>query len=119
MEAAERYSSFASFDSTRALGYKKYHPIIKARYEDLIKEDTAVLNPNDICLEVPYRNQELNWVMGEQVDEYGVHPIYVPVQLVFLFSNLDEISLTSGLPSNGLAAGNTIEGAKSISSIGA
>ena len=112
MEAAERYSSFASFDSTRALGYKKYHPIIKARYEDLIKEDTAVLNPNDICLEVPYRNQELNWVMGEQVDEYGVHPIYVPVQLVFLFSNLDEISLTSGLPSNGLAAGNTIEGAK-------
>ena len=112
MEAAERYSSFASFDSTRALGYKKYHPIIKARYEDLIKEDTAVLNPNDICLEVPYRNQELNWVMGEQVDEYGVHPIYVPVQLVFLFSNLDEISLTSGLPSNGLAAGNTIEEAK-------
>ena len=112
MEAAERYSSFASFDSIRALGYKKYSPIIKARYEDLIKEDTAVLNPNDTCLEVPYRNQELNWVMGEQVDEYGVHPIYVPVQLVFLFSNLDEISLTSGLPSNGLAAGNTIEGAK-------
>ena len=112
MEAAERYSSFASFDSSRVLGYKKDHSIIKARYEDLLKEGTAVLNPNDICLEVPYKNQDLNWVMGEQVDEYGENPIYVPAQLVFLFSNLDEISLTSGLPSNGLAAGNTIEGAR-------
>jgi ribosomal protein S12 methylthiotransferase accessory factor YcaO len=50
--------------------------------------------------------------MGEQVDEYGEHPIYVPAQMVFLFSNLDESSLTSGLPSNGLAAGSTFEGAK-------
>jgi len=112
MESAERYSSFASFDSSRALGYKKDHSLIKARYEDLLKEDSAVLNPNDICLELPYGNQELNWVMGEQVSEHGAHPIYVPAQMVFLFSNLDEISLTSGLPSNGLAAGNTIKGAK-------
>jgi ribosomal protein S12 methylthiotransferase accessory factor YcaO len=72
----------------------------------------AVLDPNSMCLEVPYANQELNWVEGEQIDENGRHPIYVPAQLVFLFSNLDERSLTSGLPSNGLAAGNTFEGAK-------
>jgi ribosomal protein S12 methylthiotransferase accessory factor YcaO len=41
-----------------------------------------------------------------------VSPVYVPVQLVFLFCNLDEISLTSGLPSTGLASGNTMAEAK-------
>ena len=112
MEAAERYSAFASIDSGRALGYKKDYPLIKARYEDLVKRGLAVLDPNDMCLEVPYQNQELNWITAEQVAENGLRSIYVPAQLVFLFSNLDEISLTSGMPSNGLAAGNTVEDAR-------
>jgi ribosomal protein S12 methylthiotransferase accessory factor YcaO len=65
-----------------------------------------------MLLEVPYENQPLYWISAERVDERGSHPIYVPSQLVFLFSNLDEVSLTSGLPSTGLAAGNTLEEAK-------
>jgi ribosomal protein S12 methylthiotransferase accessory factor YcaO len=112
MEAAERYSAFASIDSGRAIGYKKDHRIIRSTYEEISGRGENVLNPHDLCLEVPYRNQELHWVMGEQVGENGSLPIYVPAQLVFLFSNLDEISLNSGLPSNGFAAGNTLEGAK-------
>ncbi len=112
MEAAERHSAFASFDSGRALGYKNDYSLIKARHEDLTKNGLGVLNPDDMCLEVPYQNHELHWILAEQVDQKGSHPIYVPAQFVFLFSNLDEISLTSGLPSNGLAAGHTIEEAR-------
>jgi ribosomal protein S12 methylthiotransferase accessory factor len=70
------------------------------------------LGPNDMTLEVPYQNQELYWIPADRTDGNGHYPIYVPAQLVFLFCNLDEISLTSGLPSNGLAAGNTLEEAK-------
>ena len=112
MEMAERYSSFASFGSGRALGYKKEHRLVKERYENLVKNGIAVLDPNDMCLEVPYRNQELYWIEGEKVDEKGHSPIYVPAQLVFLFPNLDEMSLTSGLPSTGLGAGNSVEHAR-------
>jgi ribosomal protein S12 methylthiotransferase accessory factor YcaO len=102
MEAVERYSAFASFDSGRALGYKSNTTLLKASYEDLIKKGSEALNPNDMCLEVPYRNNELHWILAEQVDQKGSHPIYVP----------DETSLTSGLPSNGLAAGHTLQEAK-------
>jgi len=112
MEMAERYSSFASFGSGRALNYKKEHRLVKDRYENLVKNGISVLDPNDMCLEVPYRNQELYWIEGERVDETGQSPIYIPAQLVFLFPNLDEMSLTSGLPSTGLGAGNSMEHAR-------
>ncbi|RLB80420.1 MAG: hypothetical protein DRH17_11970 [Deltaproteobacteria bacterium] len=112
MEVVERYSSFASFDDENALHYKHGYPLMKACYEDLRKKYRDVLDPNEMHLEVPYQNQPLYWIVGERVDEKGVHPVYVPVQLVVLFCNLDEISLTSGVPSTGLAAGNTLEEAK-------
>jgi YcaO-like protein with predicted kinase domain len=112
MEVVERVSSFASFDSHGALHYKDGLPFMQGRYEDLIKQSYEVLNPNDMHLEVPYDNQPLYWVSAQRIDEQGAHSIFVPAQLAFLFCNLDEISLTSGLPSTGLAAGNTLEEAK-------
>jgi len=112
MEMIERYSAFASFRSDRIPGYKTGHPIIKAPFKDLVKTGHNALDPNDMNLEVPYQNQELYWIPAERADENGRYPIYVPAQLVFLFCNLDEISLSSGLPSSGLAAGNTLEEAK-------
>ncbi|MDY6987853.1 MAG: YcaO-like family protein [Thermodesulfobacteriota bacterium] len=112
MEVVERVSSFASFDEEGALNYKGGHPLIHGTYEDLRGQYPDVLDPNEIHLEVPYRNQPLYWVCGLRVDEKGEHPVYVPAQLVFLFSNLDEISLSSGWPSTGLAAGNTLEEAR-------
>ncbi|HIC90646.1 MAG TPA: hypothetical protein EYP21_01000 [Syntrophaceae bacterium] len=51
-------------------------------------------------------------MVAEQLDEHGSHEIYVPAQFVFLFCNLDEMSLTSGVTSNGLASGNTMDEAK-------
>ena len=112
MEVVERVSSFASFDSDMALHYKDGHALVHACYEDLAKRSHDVLDPNDMPLEVPYENQPLYWVLGERVDHKGTHPVYVPAQFVFLFCNLDEVSLTSGQPSTGLASGNTMEEAK-------
>lgn len=112
MEMIERYSAFASFHSDRIPGYKTGYPLTKAPFKDLFNKGHNALDPNDINLEVPYQNQELYWIPAEMADESGRYPIYVPAQLVFLFCNLDEISLTSGLPSSGLAAGNTLEEAK-------
>ena len=112
MEIVERYSAFASVQSGRVLGYENDYPIIKGSYEDLVKNGIEALYPNDMCLEVPYQDQELLWIRAERVNEKGTRPIYVPAQMVFLFSNLDEISLTSGLSSNGLAAGTTMEAAR-------
>jgi YcaO-like protein with predicted kinase domain len=112
MEVVERVSSFASFDSRAALHYKDDLLLIQAPYEDLAGDARQALNPNDMHLEVPYENQSLYWVSAQRVDKLGTHPVHVPAQLVFLFCNLDEISLTSGLPSTGLASGNTMEEAK-------
>jgi ribosomal protein S12 methylthiotransferase accessory factor len=112
MEVVERVSAFASFDEGGALHYKHGHPLIHGRYEDLRGHSGRVLDPNEMLLEVPYENQPIYWISAERVDDKGAHPVYVPAQLVFLFSNLDEMNLTSGLPSTGLGAGNTLEGAK-------
>ena len=112
MEMVERYSSFASFVSGRAIGYKKEHRLIKGSYQNLVKRDIPALDPNEMGLEVPYRNQELYWIEGERADEKGLSPIHVPAQLIFLFPNLDEISLTNGLPSTGLGAGNSMTHAR-------
>jgi len=112
MEVVERVSAFASFDEGGALHYKHGHPLIRGRYGDLQGRSGDVLDPNDMHLEVPYENQPLYWISGTRVDETGEHSVYVPAQLVFLFCNLDEISLTSGLPSTGLASGKTLEEAK-------
>jgi ribosomal protein S12 methylthiotransferase accessory factor YcaO len=112
MEVAERVSSFASFDSLNPRHYGAESRLIQGPYEALKEGPHDVLDPNDLQLEVPYENQSLYWIRGDRMGEGGASPVYVPVQLVFLFCNLDEISLTSGLPSTGLASGNTMAEAK-------
>jgi len=70
------------------------------------------LNPNDLNFEVPYNNEPLYWLECDRYNGLGLESILVPAQIVFLFSNLDEISLFSGLGSTGFASGNIIEEAK-------
>ncbi len=48
----------------------------------------------------------------EKKDKNTLKKIFVPVQSVFLFSNLDEVDLFSGIGSTGFASGNTMEQAK-------
>lgn len=113
MEVVERCSSFASILSNKVEGFKKSYPLIKAGEKDLFKRGENFLSPNDLGLEVPYENEPLHWIKGESSKADGcLYPVLVPVQLVFLFCNLDEINLLSSMSSTGLASGNTIAEAK-------
>ncbi len=112
MEAAERYSSFADISFGQATGYKKDHILIKASLLDMKNRGLEGLDPNRMNLEVPYENQEIYWIPAETGINGPPRTVYVPVQWVFLFPNLDEPALTSGLASNGLAAGGSMEEAR-------
>jgi ribosomal protein S12 methylthiotransferase accessory factor YcaO len=107
MEVAERCSAFAGVAETGIVGTRRPHPVIHGRFSQLTADGYPLLNPNDLNLEAPYRDEPLYWMEGARVTMSGTEPIWVPVQCVFLFCNLDERSLFSGLGSTGLASGNT------------
>lgn len=106
MEIVERYSSFADIRGGRVSGSRDGGEIHIGRFSEM---DGAALDPNRFQLEIPYRDQPLHWL--EAADRHG-RPVLAPVQSVYLFTNLDEIRLFSGLGSTGLASGNTPEEAK-------
>lgn len=115
MEMVERVSAFASFGPRRALDYANGHKLRRARLSELLDKGLAALDPNTLRLETPYRDQALYWlqaaaVTGPGADAYD--PVWLPAQCVFLFCNLNEPSLFSGLGSTGLATGNTMAQAR-------
>lgn len=112
MELVERISSWADFDEDGTVGYKHGHTLAYGRFSQVNGTGTPALDPNTLRLEVPYNNEPLYWIRGHQRDKTGTHALLLPAQLIFLFCNLDEVCLTSGLSSTGLAAGNTMEQAK-------
>jgi ribosomal protein S12 methylthiotransferase accessory factor YcaO len=112
MEIVERRCAFASFDRDRVVGQARQSRVLRGSLEELRRDGLRTLDPNSLCLEVPYRNESLYWIEAVIREAGSVSPIWVPAQSVFLFCNLDESSLYSGLGSTGLAAGNTVEEAR-------
>ncbi len=112
MEIVERCSSFASISATRVEGYVNDYPLVRATYTELIQQGRNALNPAELALEVSYGNEPLHWIEGTTPGTNGPEPAMVPVQPLFLFCNLDETALFSGLGSTGLASGNTMAQAK-------
>jgi ribosomal protein S12 methylthiotransferase accessory factor len=113
MEIVERCSSFTSVVDGRLPDTAQDHRLRRARLSELTAKGLHALNPNALGLEVPYEDQPLYWIQGESASGSGdPAAILVPFQAVFLFSNLDEIDLFSGLGSTGLAAGGTLAQAK-------
>jgi len=113
MEIVERCSSFTSVADDRLPDTAQDHHLRRARLSELNAKGLCALNPDALGLEVPYEDQPLYWIQGESAGGSGdPAAILVPFQAVFLFSNLDEIDLFSGLGSTGLAAGGTLAQAK-------
>jgi ribosomal protein S12 methylthiotransferase accessory factor YcaO len=112
MEVVERWAAFAGVDADGITGTRRPHPVVHGSRSTLAGKGCPTLDPNDLGLEVPYGDDPLYWMEGQRLTERGVQPVWVPVQCVFLFCNLDERALFSGLGSSGLASGNTIEEAR-------
>ncbi len=109
MEVVERVSSFTSFEGLHLPECRYPYELAVGSCSQLRRNGKEVLDPNRLRLEVPYQDQELHWIEGRNPRGESV---YVPVQAVFLFCNLDEASLFSAVGSTGLASGNTITEAK-------
>ena len=106
MEIVERYSSFADIRDMRVSGSQEGGEVRRAAFSEL---GNRAVDPNSMRLEVPYADQSLHWIEG---CDHNTEPRLVPLQAVYLFANLDEVRLFSGLGSTGLASGNTPEEAK-------
>lgn len=106
MEIVERYSSFADIREGRVSGSQEGGEILSARWSEVRGQ---ALDPNRMCLEVPYQDQPLHWIEARDVQ---ARTVLVPLQAIYLFTNLDEIRLFTALGSTGLASGNTPEEAK-------
>jgi len=112
MEVVERVSAYADIAGDEVVGYETAHPLVLARFSELTRMGRAALDPNRLGLEAPYRDEPLHWIEGQAVGKEGIYPILVPAQCVFLFCNLDEVNLFSGLGSGGLGAGSNPAQAK-------
>ena len=109
MEVAERVSSYGSVNSRGVAGLDYDAPVIKASMSRMKADGKKTLDLDRMRLEVPYEDQEIHWMPGTGA---GGGEVWIPVQLVYLFMNLDEQSLVSGLGSTGLASGNDLIEAK-------
>lgn len=112
MEVVERCSSFAGFDAHGPVGYANTPAVVQGRWSDLRTDNVEVLDPNDLALEAPYRDEPLYWMEAVEQTKEGPRPMFIPAQCVFLFCNLDEIKLFSALGSTGLGSGVSLAGAK-------
>ena len=112
MEVLERYASFASIQGEAIPGYQTEFNLRHGAYSSLQGKKIKVLYPNSMCLEVPYEDEELYWMPAQTNIEGSMEDIWIPAQAVFLFCNLDEPALFSGLGSTGLASGSTLAQAK-------
>lgn len=100
MEVVERYCSYFDIRNGCIDGCIKEYPLVNGSFSVI----TDALDPSAIRLEIPYMDESLWWMDADQLTDSGYKRIRIPVQMVFLFSNLDEPDLFSGLGSTGLAA---------------
>ncbi len=113
MEIVERYSAYAHIQSNgNLLGTRCSCRLIYGRRSELLKGGHQVIDPNLLGLEAPYKDEPLHWIESRRSEAAEEQVVLIPAQCVFLFSNLDEISLYSALGSTGLASGNTMAQAK-------
>ena len=112
MEIVERCSSFATVINGTLPDTAQQLHLQRSSLSRLQHEGHPALDPNAMVLEVPYEDQPIYWIEGIRSAAEGGGAVWVPFQAVFLFANLDEVCLFSGLGSTGLAAGVSLAQAK-------
>lgn len=103
MEIVERISSFADIRDGRITGRIHGGEIRTARACEL---DDRAVDLNRLCLEAPAPDAPIAWMTATTARK---EPIWVPVQCVYLFANLDEPKLFGALGSTGLASGSSVD----------
>lgn len=109
MEMVERASAYLSVSRDHILGLARECPVRFCPRAELLREGKSAIDPNEFPVDVPYTDEPLCWMPGKDA---GGEEIWVPVQMVSLFCNLDEVSLFESPGSTGLASGGTMEAAK-------
>ncbi len=112
MEIVERCSSFANIAATSVRGCRQEHRLYHGSRRALQEKGLAPIDPNAFGADVLYKDEPLHWIEGVRRRSSADEPVLVPVQSVFLFTNLDEVDLYAGHGSTGLASGNTMAEAK-------
>ena len=112
MEIVERCASFVSVSANQILGTKTELPLTFGSGSNLEKQGKPIIHPRELTLEVQYRDEPLYWVEACRAIRNNTQKVWIPAQALFLFLNLDEVDLFSGLGSTGLASGNTQDQAK-------
>ena len=112
MEVVERFSSYANIKDDVIIGCAQDYPLIRGSFEELRDQGKNPLDPSTLRLEAPYAGESLYWMQAQMENGKRAVRAYVPVQCVFLFCNLDEPDLFSGLSSTGLASGTSLDQAK-------
>lgn len=123
MEMVERASAYLSLSEDGIQGLTSPAHLFFGTRTSLAAGHGRALDPNDYPLEAPYRDSPLTWMAGQsplaaETDTAGKgktpreERVYVPVQMVSLFCNLDEIALFAAAGSTGIATGNTVEEAR-------
>ncbi len=112
MEVVERFSSYATIKDDVIISCAQEYPLIQGTFEEVRALGKNPLDPSALRLEAPYAGESLYWMEGHMENGEQAVSALIPAQCVFLFCNLDEPDLFSGLSSTGLASGTTLDQAK-------
>lgn len=115
MEMVERASAYASISPQGLLHKSGPAEILFARRSELLAQGHDVIDIAAFHTDHPYNDQALHFIWGHRppkVPGQPGQPVLVPLQMVYLFSNLDEHDLSDAPGSTGLASGNIMEEAK-------
>ena len=115
MEMVERAAAYAGVDGLDITGTATPLTLTHGTRSELEARGLRVLDPNTLPLDAPYADAPLHWLPASEARsgaEARAATVWVPAQFVYLFCNLDEISLSLAPGSTGLATGNTLDEAK-------
>lgn len=104
MEIVERASAHAFVEADGKYGRIGSRSLVRAEYREFEKANVPAVSPSSLGAIPESDGLPLHWLPGE--DSEGM-TVMVPAQAVYLFCNLDEVSVCEHVGSTGLASGDS------------